>query len=180
MAQRAGIIVHADEACLGNGREGDNPGGAGGLVEIVRDAISRRDYFVAEPRTTNNRMALRSAITALELLGVKGQPLRLEFVSDSNYLVKGMNEWLAGWRARGWRRRTGALENVELWQQLAAIAEPHDITWRWVRGHAGDPRNEYADYLATKAAREQASSGGLVASGFPDWLAAERAKGRLL
>ena len=174
-------MVHADEACIGNGRDGDNPGGAGGLVEIARGAeISRRDYFVAEPATTNNRMALRSAITALELLGAKGRSLELEFVSDSSYLVKGMTEWVPGWRARGWRRKTGELVNVELWQELAELAEPHDIRWRWVRGHAGDPRNEYADFLATRAARDQRSSGGLVESGFESWLAAQRAKGHHL
>jgi ribonuclease HI len=175
------IVVHADEACIGNGRDGDNPGGAGGLVEMARGAgLARRDYFVAEPATTNNRMALRSAITALELLGAKGGSLALEFVSDSSYLVKGMTEWLPGWQARGWRRKGGELENVELWQELADLAEPHDISWRWVRGHAGDPRNEYADHLATKAARDQVSSDGLVASGYAEWLAVQRAKGFFL
>lgn len=175
------IVVHADEACIGNGRDGDNPGGAGGLVEIARGAeIARHDYFVADPATTNNRMALASAITALELLGQKGRPLEVEFVSDSSYLVKGMTEWLPLWRARGWRRKTGELENVELWQELADLAEPHDIRWRWVRGHAGDPRNEYADFLATRAARDQRSSGGLVESGYENWLAEQRAKRRTL
>ncbi len=181
MASQARIVVHADESCLGNGREGDNPGGAGGLVEITRGKeVSRRDYFVAERATTNNRMALRSAITALELLGANGSPLALEVVSDSSYLVKGMNEWVPGWRARGWRRKGGELQNLELWQELADIAEPHDIRWRWVRGHADDPRNAYADHLATKAARDQVSSDGLVESGYSEWLAVQRAKGLFL
>lgn len=181
MASEGRIVVHADESCLGNGREGDNPGGAGGLVEIARGSgVSRRDYYVAEPATTNNRMALRSAITALALLGVKGRPLALEFVSDSSYLVKGMSEWVPGWRARGWRRKGGELQNLELWQELSDLAEPHDIRWRWVRGHADDPRNAYADHLATKAARDQVSSDGLVESGFAEWLAAQREKGLFL
>jgi len=181
MASEPRIVVHADESCLGNGREGDNPGGAGGLVEITRGGeVSRRDYFVSEQATTNNRMALRSAITALELLGVKGRPLALEFVSDSNYLVKGMSEWVPGWRARGWRRKGGELQNVELWQELSGLAEPHDIRWRWTRGHADDPRNEYADHLATTAARDQVSSNGLVESGYAGWLEAQRAKGLFL
>jgi ribonuclease HI len=181
MASEARIVVHADESCLGNGREGDNPGGAGGLVEIARGGeVSRRDYFVAESATTNNRMALRSAITALELLGVKGRSLALEFVSDSSYLVKGMSEWVPSWRARGWRRKGGELQNLELWQELSDLAEPHDIRWRWVRGHADDPRNAYADYLATKAARDQVSSDGLVESGYAEWLAVQRAKGLFL
>lgn len=181
MASEPRIVVHADESCLGNGREGDNPGGAGGLVEITRGAeVSRRDYFVAEPATTNNRMALRSAITALELLGANGGSLTLDFVSDSNYLVKGMREWVRGWRARGWRRKGGELQNVELWQELSDIAGRHHVTWRWVRGHADDPRNSYADHLATKAARDQVSSDGLVESGFAAWLAAQREKGLFL
>jgi ribonuclease HI len=181
MATEGRIVVHADESCLGNGREGDNPGGAGGLVEITRGAeVSRRDYFVSEPATTNNRMALRSAITAIELLGAKGSPLALELVSDSSYLVKGMSEWVPGWRARGWRRKGGELQNLELWQELSDLAEPHDIRWRWVRGHADDPRNAYADHLATTAARDQTASDGLVESGYAAWLAVQRAKGLFL
>lgn len=178
-------MVHVDEACLGNGTEPPNPGGAGGLVEPVRRSggravsVERRDYFLSEPNTTNNRMALRSAIAALELLGTKGRRLTIEFVSDSQYLVKGMSEWVPDWRARGWRRKRGEIENLELWQELVAMAGRHDITWKWVRGHAGHPKNEYANFLAQRAAREQRDSGGLVESGFEQWLEAERKKGRL-
>lgn len=171
----ARIVVHADESCLGNGREGDNPGGAGGLVEVRRGPqIVRRDFFVAEPATTNNRMALRSASLALELLGAKGRPLALEFVSDSEYLVKGMTQWLRGWLRRGWKN----VKNPEQWQRLVALAGPHDITWRWVRGHDANAKNEYADFLATRAAQDLHSSDGLVESGFLAWLEAQRAKGR--
>jgi ribonuclease HI len=140
--------------------------------------VERRDYFTAEPDTTNNRMALRSAILALELLGAKGRPLAVHFVSDSQYLVKGMTEWVAGWRARGWRRKGGAIENLELWQELVSLAEGHRVQWRWVRGHAEHPKNEYADFLATGAAKEQRDSGGLAGSGFLVWLEGEREKGR--
>ncbi len=169
------VVVHADEACLGNGRDGATPGGAGGLVEITRaDGIVRRDYFLSEPDTTNNRMAIRSAIAAIELLAAKGKPIAFEFVSDSEYLVKGMNEWMAGWKRRDWRN----VKNPELWQELDEIAEPHDIRWRWVRGHAQNPRNEYADFLATTAAKDQTRSDGLVESGFPEWLEGQRLKGR--
>jgi ribonuclease HI len=172
-------VVHLDEACLGNGMEPPNPGGAGGLVEAPRrSGVARRDYFVCSPDTTNNRMALTSAIQALRLLGAGGRRLRLELVSDSQYLVKGMTEWLPGWRARGWRRKAGAIENLELWQELSALAEAHEVTWRWVEGHAGDPKNEYANFLAQRAAREQLDSNGLVGSGFEAWLEAERLKGR--
>jgi len=172
--------VHADEACLGNGMEPPTPGGAGGLVEArsASGRIERRDYALSEPDTTNNRMALRSAIVALELLSAKGRRADVLFVSDSSYLVTGMREWVPAWRARGWRRKGGAVENLDLWQQLVSAAERHDVTWRWVRGHAGHAKNEYANHLATTAAAEQRQTQGLVASAFLEWLAAERAKGR--
>jgi ribonuclease HI len=169
------IVVHADEACLGNGADRATPGGAGGLVEIAKpDGVARRDFFVAEPDTTNNRMAIRSAIRAIELLGEGGRHLALDFVSDSEYLVKGMNEWMRGWKRRNWRN----VKNPELWQELDELAERHDISWHWVRGHNEHPKNEYADHLATKAARDQVSSDGLVESGFLEWLEAQRAKGK--
>ncbi len=175
------VVVHADEACLGNGMEPPTPGGAGGLVEVRAAArIERRDYFLCESDTTNNRMALRSAIAALELLSAKGARLDVRFVSDSNYLVQGMREWVRGWRARGWKRKGGAVENLELWQELVALAERHEVTWQWVRGHAGHVKNEYANHLATSAAAEQRQSGGLVSSDFADWLAVERARGKYL
>ncbi len=176
------MLVHADEACLGNGREPPTPGGAGGLVETRAGSgrLERRDYFVAEPDTTNNRMALRSAIAALQLLSAKGRRLDVRFVSDSQYLVRGMSEWVRAWQARGWRRQGGAIENLDLWRELVAAAERHDVTWTWVRGHAGHAKNEYANHLATRAAAGQLRSGGLVDSGFAAWLAAERAAGRYL
>jgi len=172
--------VHADEACLGNGQEPPTPGGAGGLIELrgASGLVERRDYFLAEPDTTNNRMALRSASAALELLSAGGHRLAVRFTSDSTYLIQGMREWVDAWRARGWRRKGGAIENLELWQELIAAAERHDVTWQWVRGHAGHAKNEYANHLATRAAAERRQSGGLVASDFTTWLAAERAKGR--
>jgi ribonuclease HI len=172
----ARLLVHADEACLGNGTDPPNPGGAAGLVEVRRGgAVERRDYAAAEPDTTNNRMALRSAILALELLGARGR-VQVTFVSDSNYLVQGMNDWIRGWKRRSWKN----VKNVELWQELDAIAALHDVTWKWVRGHAGHPKNEYANVLATTAAKDQRTTAGLVESGFLAWLAAEREKGRYL
>jgi len=173
------VVVHADEACLGNGREPPTPGGAGGLIEVrsASGRVERRDYFLAEPDTTNNRMALRSAIAALELLSARGRR-SIRFTSDSTYLIQGMREWVRAWRARGWRRKTGAIENLELWQELVAAAEHHDVTWQFVRGHAGHAKNEYADHLATSAAAEQRQSGGLVESAFASWLEMERARGK--
>lgn len=167
------VFIYADESCLGNQfTDRDNPGGAGGLVETWRDdRWVRRDYWLSEPGTTNNRMALRSAITGLDALR---RACHVVFTSDSQYLVKGMSEWVPGWVARGWRRKSGAIENLELWQQLVTAAAQHRVEWRWVRGHAGHPQNEYANHLATRAARELSASGGLVASGFEAWLQQER------
>ncbi|HKT61900.1 MAG TPA: ribonuclease H [Gemmatimonadales bacterium] len=175
-------VLHLDESCLGNGRDGDNPGGGGGLIEARTRAgrIQRRDFFLSEPASTNNRMALRGAAVALELLSSKGARLRALIVSDSQYLVKGMREWVPGWVGRGWRRKEGPIENLELWQALLAASRRHDVQWTWVRGHKGHAKNEYANDLAVKAAREQVDSDGIVASGFDDWLAAKRAKGLYL
>lgn len=168
------IVVHADESCLGNGRPGENPGGAGGMIEIGRaSGVTRRDYFIAERDTTNNRMAIKSAMEALTHLRVGEKKLSLVFCSDSEYLVKGMSVWMRGWKRREWKN----VKNPELWQALDALAAGHDITWQWVRGHSEHAKNEYANYLATRAALEQRSSNGLETSGFLDWLELERARG---
>ena len=181
-AAAALIAVYADESCLGNGREGDNPGGAAGLIECVRASsgeLARFDYWVSDRATTNNRMALRSVIEAFRILGAKGRKQRIVFTSDSNYIVKGMSEWLPGWIARGWARKGGAIENLELWREAADAVRPHDVQWVWVRGHDGHAQNEYANDLAIRAAREQTSSPGAVGSGFDAWLAAKSAKGKV-
>jgi ribonuclease HI len=171
------VYIHADESCLGNQfQDRATPGGAGGLVEIWRgERWERRDYWVAEPDTTNNRMALRSAIEALRALTRR---CHVQFVSDSQYLVKGIRDWLPGWKARGWRRKGGAIENLELWKQVDEEIARHEVRVAWVRGHALHVENEYCDLLATRAAREQTQSSGLVPSGFDAWLEGQRAKGR--
>ncbi len=176
------IAVYADESCLGNGREGRNPGGAAGVIEYFNPAaqrLSRFDYWISEPATTNNRMALRSALEAFRAISRKGSHFRILFTSDSQYLVKGMSDWVFGWIARGWRRKEGPIENLDLWQDAVDAARGHQLQWRWVRGHVGHPQNEYANDLAVRAAKEQSNSGGVVTSGFDDWLAAHRAKGRM-
>ena len=175
-------VVHLDESCLGNGREGENPGGGGGLVEARTRSgrIERRDVFIHERATTNNRMALAGAIATLQLLARKDTRLGVLIVSDSEYLVKGMREWVPGWIGRGWKRKTGPIENLELWQALAAAARLHDVQWTWVRGHKGHAKNEYANDLAVKAAREQITSAGLVESSFGAWLETKRKKGLYL
>jgi ribonuclease HI len=176
------LAIYADESCLGNGREGSNPGGAAGVIEYVhRDSgnLTRWDYWVSEPATTNNRMALRSVIEAFAGISRKGSRFRVTFTSDSQYLVKGMREWVYGWIGRGWKRKEGAILNLELWMDAVDSTRGHEVDWQWVRGHEGHPQNEYANHLATRAAREQTTSGGIVASQFDEWLAAERAKKRM-
>lgn len=172
-------VVHLDESCLGNGRPGDNPGGAGGLVEIrTPRGVERRDFYIHAPATTNNRMALSGGIAALQLLAQKGNRLRLLVVSDSEYLVKGIREWAPGWQRRGWTRKGGPIENLALWQALWQSLDRHDAQFTWVRGHAGHPKNEYANDLAIRAATEQVTSAGIEPSGFDAWLAGQQAKGR--
>jgi ribonuclease HI len=171
-------VVHLDESCLGNGREGENPGGASGLIEVRSGKrIQRRDFYIHSPHTTNNRMALSGATTALQLLAAKGNRLRVLMVSDSEYLVKGMREWVPSWAARGWSRKAGPIENLSLWRELADAVRLHDVQWTWVRGHAKHPKNEYVDSLAVAAAREQKTSPGAIESGFLKWLEARQAKG---
>jgi len=176
------IAIYADESCLGNGREGSNPGGAAGLIEYWNPAterLSRFDYWVSEPATTNNRMALRSAIEGLRVISRKGARFRIVFTSDSQYLVKGMREWLHDWIRRGWRRKGGEIENVELWRAAADEVRRHQVMWQWVRGHEGHPQNEYANDLAVRAAREQTSSNGAKPSDFLSWFELAKANGRM-
>jgi ribonuclease HI len=177
MADDLVIHIHADESCLGNQFvDRDNPGGGAGLVEYWKEGgWERRDFWISDPATTNNRMALESATEGLRQLK---RSCQVVFVSDSQYLGKGMSELLHGWKARGWKRKAGPIENLELWQILDREAARHEVSWRWVKGHAGHPKNEYAKHLATGAAKRLDASGGLVESGFDEWLADERKRGR--
>ena len=177
------LAIYADESCLGNGRDGANPGGAAGVIEYFNDAtgrLTRFDYWISEPSTTNNRMALRSVIDGFRIVSRKGSRFRVLFTSDSQYLVKGMSEWVFGWMSRGWRRKEGAIENLELWQQAVEAVRGHQVEWQWVRGHVGHPQNEYANDLAVRAAKEQTQSEGALASHFDEWLEAQRARRRTL
>jgi len=173
------VVVHADESCLGNDRTKPSPGGNGALVEApAGDSVARWDFFECSPQTTNNRMALAGAIAVLEWIRRQWRAARVRYVSDSEYLIKGMREWVPGWKERGWKRKGGALENVELWQKLLEASAPHAVMWEWVRGHADHAKNEYADALAVRAAEHQLRSNGLVPSGFDEWLSQQRARGR--
>ncbi|UCG76178.1 MAG: ribonuclease HI [Gemmatimonadota bacterium] len=173
------VYIYADESCLGNQFEGGNPGAAAGLIEQfhARAGWRRKDYFEFHAATTNNRMALTSAILGLAWLR---RSCDVVLTTDSRYLVSGMKEWVHGWVARGWRRKGGAIENLDLWQRLVDEASRHRVEWRWVRGHAGHAKNEYANMLAVRAAREARSSGALVDSGFPRWLEEQTERGHYL
>lgn len=174
------VAVYADESCLGNGRSGDTPGGLGALIEFRKNdgSITRFDLWASEPDTTNNRMALRSVIDTFQAMSRKGNRLSVLFTTDSRYIVDGMSSWVRGWMARGWRRKDGAVENVELWQQAVAAIAPHQTQWAWVKGHAGHPQNEYANHLAIRAATNQDHSEGLVVSQFEPWWAEQQARGK--
>ena len=173
------VYIHADESCLGNQfQKRANPGGAGGLLEVWKDgAWERRDYWISETDTTNNRMALRSAIEGLRLLRRR---CIVHFVSDSQYLVKGISEWMPNWKRAGWKKKSGKIKNLQLWKRLDTLLQRHDVRPCWVRGHAGHAENEYANELATTAAQDRSNSGGLVDSGFQEWLDALREKGKYL
>lgn len=138
------ITIHTDGACKGNP-------GPGSWAVIIEDEHQR--LFLADrvPHTTNQRMELTAAIKALQTLkNHVGKSIRL--VTDSQLLVKGMTEWLEGWKARGWRGSTGKpVLNQDLWQQLAVLSQGHAISWEWVKGHNGHQGNEEADTLANRA-----------------------------
>lgn len=170
------VVIHADESCLGNQNEGPSRGGAGALIECTANGSpTRRDFYLCSLSTTNNRMALTGAIELLKLLAGSGH---VAYYSDSQYLVKGITEWVFNWERRGWKRKGGAVENLDLWQELRRVTRHHKVAWEWVRGHAGHVKNEYADYLAVRAAGDQMASDGLAASEFGSWLAQQQSKGK--
>lgn len=174
------VAIYADESCLGNGRDGENPGGAGVLLEFRQresEPLVRRDLWVSERATTNNRMALRSVIEAMTALGRKGRRFRVQFTTDSRYIVDGMTQWVHDWARRGWTRKSGPIENLDLWRMAVDAAAAHAVQWRWVRGHAGHAQNEYVNHLAVRAAGALDASPGLVDSGYDAWLAARAGGG---
>ena len=173
------MLVHADESCLGNDSTRPSPGGNGALIEATAgDSVARWDFYESSPQTTNNKMALAGAIATLEWIRRQWQHAQVRYVSDSEYLVKGVTEWMPAWKRQGWRRKGGALENLELWQKLDQVLAAHEVEWGWVRGHDNHAKNEYADHLATTAAERQERSNGLVPSGFDTWFNQQRARGR--
>lgn len=137
------IDIYTDGACKGN----PGPGGWGALL---KSSDAQKELWGGELGTTNNRMEMLAVIEALAALK---RPCKVTLHVDSQYVLKGMTEWLPGWKARGWKTATKApVKNVDLWQRLDALVNngQHQIEWRWVRGHNGDPGNERADELANK------------------------------
>jgi ribonuclease HI len=142
MKDSAPVVIYTDGACSGN----PGPGGWGAILTFGGRS---KEISGGEPETTNNRMELMAAISALEALK---RPSRVELHTDSAYLKDGITKWIHGWKRNGWRTADKKpVKNAELWQQLDEARERHDIDWRWVRGHAGHPENERADELAREA-----------------------------
>lgn len=174
------MYIFADESCLGNQfKDVSRPGAAAGLIERFdeRRGWHRRDFARFEADTTNNRMAIVSGIAGLRSLR---RPCRVVFTSDSQYLVRGMQEWVHGWAARGWKRKGGPIENLALWKKLCEVAAGHEVQWRWVRGHAGHAKNEYANHLAVQTATRRKGFRETRPSEFSEWLEAEQEDGRFL
>lgn len=144
------IEIHTDGACLGNP-------GPGGWGVLLRCAGRERELSGNERDTTNNRMELMAAIMALEALS---EPCAVVLHTDSQYVQKGISEWLAGWQRRGWKTAAGGqVKNQDLWQRLSTAAARHQVKWLWVRGHNGHPENERVDALARNAAQQLRPAG---------------------
>ena len=143
----AELFAYTDGGCSGN----PGPGGWGVVLEARRgeEVVKTRELSGGEAETTNNRMELMAAIAALEALK---RPARVALTTDSTYLRDGITRWVHDWKRRGWKTAAKKpVKNVDLWQRLEAARAPHEVTWHWVRGHAGHPENERADALARAA-----------------------------
>ena len=135
------IDIFSDGACKGNP-------GPGGWGAVLRFSDHEKEIHGGAALTTNNRMEMMAVI---EALGQLPGPSRVRVFTDSQYVQKGISEWLPGWKARRWRTAANQpVKNVDLWQRMDALAAPHQIQWLWVKGHAGHPENERADALANR------------------------------
>lgn len=141
VAETVDVEIFADGACSGNP-------GPGGWGAILRSGGTEKELFGGEPDTTNNRMELTAVIRALEALK---RPVSVRVWTDSQYVQKGISEWIHGWKKRGWKNAAKEpVKNADLWRTLDALAAQHTVDWRWVKGHAGHPENERADELARR------------------------------
>lgn len=138
------LFAYTDGACSGN----PGPGGWGVLL-LAKDGgqlVKERELKGGEAQTTNNRMELMAAISALETLS---RPTSLTVVTDSTYVKNGITQWITGWKRKGWKTAAGKpVKNDDLWKRLEAAQDRHQVTWDWIKGHAGHPENERADALA--------------------------------
>ena len=136
------VVIYTDGACRGN----PGPGGWGVVMGFRDNEKTLKGYA---PATTNNRMELTAVIEALRALK---RPCEVEIITDSKYVMQGINEWLQGWKRNGWKTAARKpVKNIDLWQQLDDELQRHDVVWRWVRGHSGNSGNEHADRLANAA-----------------------------
>ena len=138
---RPKVVIYTDGACKGNP-------GPGGWGVVLRSGAHEKELFGGERSTTNNRMELTAVIEALASLK---RSCDVAIYTDSEYVRKGITEWIHGWKQRGWTTADRKpVKNAELWQRLDALRQLHHVQWRWVKGHAGDPGNERADALANR------------------------------
>ena len=147
MAEQKKVTIYTDGSCLGNP-------GPGGWAALLCYGSHEKEISGFERNSTNNRMELTAAVQALNTLK---SSCKVNLYTDSEYLRRGITEWLPGWRARNWRRKGGKLANVDLWKELDAAIRRHDVRWHWVRGHAGNRYNERVDRLAKQAIQEKRS-----------------------
>ncbi|OXE37402.1 MAG: ribonuclease HI [Phenylobacterium zucineum] len=139
------VVIYTDGACSGN----PGPGGWGAILTLGQNV---KEICGGEPDTTNNRMELMAAIRALEALN---KPCAVELHTDSTYVMKGISEWIHNWKRRGWRTADNKpVKNDDLWRELDQARERHQVSWKWVKGHAGHPMNERADELARQGLTE--------------------------
>jgi ribonuclease HI len=144
LSDQPAVKIYTDGACWGNP-------GPGGWAAILISRGHKKEISGAEPQTTNNRMEITAALEGLRALT---SPAVVNLFTDSSYLINAATEWLPGWKARGWRRKDGVLLNADLWQELDCEMAKHEISWTWVKGHAGNRYNERADKLANDAIRK--------------------------
>jgi ribonuclease HI len=145
------IVIHTDGSCIGN----PGPGGWAAVLQSMDGTreVSRTELSGGEVKTTNNRMEMIAAIRAIQSLDNKDKPVTI--ISDSDYLIQGMNKWRHAWKTKGWKKSNNQLvENIDLWKSLDALDLEGSITWIWVKGHADNSLNERADELAREAAEK--------------------------
>ena len=136
------LVIYADGACEGNP-------GPGGFAAVIEGEGEPREIIGSDPQTTNNRMELMAVIRALESLPER---VRVQIVSDSQYVVLGMTKWIHNWQRKRWKTASGQpVKNKDLWLTLLALADKRQVSWEWVRGHSGHPQNERVDRLAKAA-----------------------------